>query len=183
MNKNNIMLVLKRIFNNKNSLFKGALCVRNNFSTDIFHSIDDWNNPKLWKNKFPSEDIKDIYFFADNILSYQYGVLNEDIVMLNPEDSSIEKVASSIDEWFSIITSDSVTYLYCDILEEWENKNGRVLLGERLIPSLPFILGGDYSLDNFVKCTEVEAMDYYSQFAKKLHNLQDGSRVSLKFEE
>lgn len=100
--------------------------------------------------------------------------------MLNPEDSSLEIIASSLDEWFSIIKSDKVTYLYSDILEEWESRNGKILLGEKLIPSIPFIIGGDYELDNFIKCTELEAMRYYSQYAKTLYKLPDGNVVKLK---
>lgn len=183
MNINNIISELNKISNNENLLLKGSLCIRNNFSTDIFHSIEEWNNFDLWKRLFPLEHIKNIFFFAENILSYQYGIFDKNIVILNPEDSSLEIFASSISEWFSIVNSDPVTYLYSDILEEWKNKKGEVLLGEKLIPSLPFILGGNYNLDNFVKRTEIEAMDYYSQYARKLYKLQDGDCVKLKIKD
>ena len=177
---NNFFDNLEKISNNKNLLFDGALYVRNNFSTSVFHSIGDWNEYSLWKKFFPEDKLKEVYFFADNILSYQYGIYDEKVVMLNPEDSSLEIVASSLDEWFSVIKSDKVTYLYSDILEEWESRNGKILLGEKLIPSIPFIIGGDYELDIFIKCTELEAMRYYSQYAKTLYKLPDGNVVKLK---
>lgn len=183
MNISKIIKELKKIASGKNSLYGGSLVIRNDFSNSIFHSIYDWNNIDLWKKEMPSEKIKDIVFFADNILSYQYGVYNDCVVVFNPEDASIEKIATSIEEWYSIIKSDTVTYLYRDILESWEKMKGKILLGEKLTPSLPFILGGDYCIENFVKSNELEAMKYYCQYAKVLHNLQDGEQVIIKIKE
>lgn len=59
---NNFFDNLEKISNNKNLLFDGALYVRNNFSTSVFHSIDDWNEYSLWKKFFPEDKLKEVYF-------------------------------------------------------------------------------------------------------------------------
>ena len=183
MNISKIIKELKKTSNGENSLCNGSLIIRSDFSNSIFHSIYEWNNIDLWKKEMPSEKIKDIIFFADNVLSYQYGIYNDCVVVFNPEDASIEKIATSIEEWYYIMKSDAATYLYSDILNRWEKKKGKILLGEKLTPSLPFILGGDYCIENFVKTNELDAMKYYCQYAKILYNLQDGEQVIIKTKE
>ena len=59
-------------------------------------------------------------------------------------------------------------------------KNGPLLEGLRLIPKTPFILGGEYNVENLFAFDAVKGMRYRADIWKQIRNLPDGASVQLK---
>ena len=63
---------------------------------------------------------------------------------------------------------------------EWQQKSGRLRDGVRLIPKTPFILGGDYSVENLFALDAVKGMRYRADIWKQIRDLPDGTPIQLK---
>jgi hypothetical protein len=50
----------------------------------------------------------------------------------------------------------------------------------RLLPKLPFVLGGEYNLDNLYLANSVEGMRFRGSIARQIQNIPDGNKVVLK---
>lgn len=64
-------------------------------------------------------------------------------------------------------------------MHKWQATNGRVLEGQRLAPAIPFILGGEFSVDNLRAQQSVTAMRYRGSIAVQIRDLPDGGTVKL----
>ena len=49
----------------------------------------------------------------------------------------------------------------------------------RLLPKVPFILGGQFSIENFYVLNDAEGMQFRASIANQLHDCPDGTKVVL----
>jgi len=66
------------------------------------------------------------------------------------------------------------------LLHEWQEKNGALPVGRRLMPKVPFVLGGDYSLAYLYSPAAVSAMKSRGNLARQLKGVPDGSQVEFR---
>jgi hypothetical protein len=63
----------------------------------------------------------------------------------------------------------------------WQQERGPIPVGMRLIPKVPFVLGGgEFSSANLSLSDAVHGMRLRARLAVRLHNLPDGSAVRLR---
>ncbi len=65
------------------------------------------------------------------------------------------------------------------LLHEWQQKNGAIAVGWRLMPKIRFVLGGSYRLENLYALSTVSAMKTRGNLARQLKDLPDGAQRSL----
>jgi hypothetical protein len=52
-------------------------------------------------------------------------------------------------------------------------------IGKRLIPRIPFVLGGKYTIDNLYLLDAATGMNLRADLAKEIINLKDGEKIKF----
>jgi hypothetical protein len=173
--------------------FHNLLAIKNGFyafesalhffpATKIDQSIIDvnyWNLENLWRNEY-SNSIKDHLFFAEDIFGGQFCVFNEKIHTFDPETEETEEIATNFDDWSKCVL-DEYNYLTgFELAHEWQLKNGSIPVGKRLLPKVPFVLGGKFTVDNLYLLDSVTGMKVRGDLAQQIKNSPDGTKVTFK---
>jgi hypothetical protein len=155
------------------------------FSTDDCqesYGVDTWNSHHLWRSTYESIPTS-LLFFAEDLFGYQFGILDDDIVRFDPETAELSYFASSIDEFANAILEDTNYLTGMSIAIAWQSKYGSIHLRNRLIPQLPFVLGGKFELSNLRSTESAKAMRIRGPIASKIRKLPDGSQITFVVEE
>ncbi|MGF7075123.1 SMI1/KNR4 family protein [Mucilaginibacter sp. 3215] len=129
------------------------------------------------------EIVEGIFFFAQEIFSNQFGFSKQGIVFLNIETGEKEVIAKNFDEWIDVVLDDISYYTGQDISREWKEKQGILDLNKRLCPTKPFIIGGEYEVDNLSSRSFPGYISSNANIARQIYNLPDGTPVRLKITE
>jgi hypothetical protein len=143
-----------------------------------FRSILNVNN--VLNKEFDSL-FEGLYSFGQDIFGNQFTFsINEgEIVFLNIETGGREVLAKGFKEWLDVLTADLEYYTGMSYEKEWKDKYS-ISLNERLQPKIPFVIGGDYTIDNFYVNGYPAYLLYNADISKQIINLKDGEKVNLK---
>ena len=151
------------------------------FPSDNDHplSIVKWNELS-WKNQYNS-DIRDSFFFAADIFGHQFGIYNHKIYKFLPESGEIEEHSESMNDWAHKIATDYDFETGWSLARDWQKSNRYILaITERLIPRTPFIMGGEYEVDNLVSMDFEKAMNNYGNMYSQIKHAKVGERFVLR---
>jgi hypothetical protein len=146
--------------------------------------VEGWNAEALWRNGY--EDLAEgLLFFAEDILQDQFCLSKKRtaVYRFHAETGETSFIAASIEGWAGAILSDYRTQTCWPLVHEWQEKNGRLPLGKRLMPKTPFFLGGEYKLENLWAGNPLEGMRLKAGIAMQTRNLPEGAKVRLKIAE
>jgi hypothetical protein len=160
--------------------YESALWVRS--STDRPRGLDDWNDPTGWRSEY-GDMATDLWFFAEDAFGTQFALLEDSIVSFDPETGQQHSVASSLEDWADQILSDPDVVTGYPLAHEWQVRHRPLGLGERLIPRVPFVLGGDFSVDNLFAMRAERGMSLRGNLATQIRDLPDGTAVRYSFDE
>lgn len=159
--------------------FESALRV---FPTETVGSswgIGEWNSEDLWKEDYAG--IADhIFCFAEDVFGGQFCLSDSGVARFDPECGALEAIAGDLEEWASKLLSDYDGMAGYGAAHKWQAANGPLPLRFRLMPKLPFVLGGKAELANLVAIDSVRLMKNMGNLAKQIHDLPDGTKI--KFE-
>lgn len=162
--------------------FEGALHVRHAPAQQTNPGeigLAEWNTPDLWK--FEYENLTEgIFFFAEDVFGVQFGIHYDRVVAFEPESGEIKDLANSIEEWVGRILNDYRQLTGFPIAHEWQQTHGTLHGGMRLLPKIPFILGGKFEVSNLIAVEAVKGMRYRGELWRQLRDLPDGAQVRLK---
>jgi hypothetical protein len=162
-------------------LFGGALLIR---PCSTFHpviGIDDWNSLAGWKKLYDNESIMNILFYSEDLFGNQFGIdANECVILFDVETGEVSRIAHGVDEWIQLILEDQDFMTGCSLFKNWCRAGNSLLWGQRLVPRVPFVLGGGYEVDNLIAMTDLQAINFRASLARQLRHLADGSAVVLR---
>ncbi len=160
--------------------FESALHVYPSTATASELGVAKWNEPELWRETFDA--LGDGWCcFAEDAFGGQFAIGPNGVVgLLDPEIGLIEHLAADIEAWAKRVLDDYTVLTGWPLAHEWQVANGPLRPGRRLIPKVPFVLGGDFSSDNLYDADAVSAMRYRGDLAAQMRDLPDGSRVTLR---
>jgi hypothetical protein len=92
------------------------------------------------------------------------------------------RVAATISEWAKAVVADPDVQVGRGLAVSWQRVHGPLAEGQRLVPVKPFVLGGDFALENLRSMTAVESMQYRADLASQLRGVPDGTVVELRVE-
>lgn len=141
--------------------------------------LERWNSPQLWRRDYGELAVGHL-FFAEDALGDQYSLRGDGIAWFDAETGAIEEFAISLDEWASKIIATPGECTAWPLAHVWQERHGALTPGERLVPKIPFVMGGRYDLDNLYSLDAVEAMRFRAHIARQIKDLPDGSRIELK---
>jgi hypothetical protein len=157
--------------------FESALVVRGVGAAP--GDLADWNAERGWRASY-SGMADDIFFFAEDIFGGQFGLLAEVVVAFDPETGDRRVLASSLEDWAEQILADFELMTGYPLGQAWQQRNGKLSLGKRLIPKIPFVLGGDFTIENLYALDSVVGMQVRGELAVQIRDLPDGARVSYR---
>ena len=122
----------------------------------------------------------EITTFGEDIFGNQFCVSKDEFYWLNIETSELENIADSFEGFLNEIEQNVDYYTGFPITEEMSEDHKSMLgLGYRLCPIKPFVIGGEYSLNNL----SLEKFDHNlrcnGQIAAQIVNLEDGQRIRI----
>lgn len=148
-------------------------------ATEQEYGISEWNSDKLWRKSYERLE-EGLLFFAEDIFGGQFCIYGDKIYQFDPETASLEYMADGFEEWARKIIQDYDYYTGYSLAKEWQKKNGPIPKNNRLVPKLPFVMGGEFSLENLYLADSVTGMRDRANIANQIKNLPDGKRIHLK---
>lgn len=142
--------------------------------------LEGWNAESLWRNAY--EDLAEgLLFFAEDALQDQFCLSNKmgGVYRFHAETGQTVLMAASVEEWTGVILANYRTETGWPLVHEWQEKNGRLPLGKRLMPKTPFFLGGEYKIENLWAGNPLEGMRFKADLAMQTRQLPEGAKVKL----
>lgn len=158
--------------------FESALLVRPLDSNKAPLGIFQWNKAALWKSEFKA-DLSNIIFFAEDIFGIQFCIKNDAINSFDPETGEFQAIAANLEEWAGEILKDAKMRTGWPLAHSWKLGQGELEPGTRLLPKVPFVLNGQFTIENLYALNDVEGMRFRASIANQLRDCPDGSKVVL----
>src|SRR5450432_3610275 len=144
---------------------------------NMSNSIDYVNS--ILRNEY-KEIISDLISFAQDLFGNQFcfDIVKRKIFLFNSETGERKLIASDFSNWIDVIYEDFDYFIGLNVLREWNYAN-RLTSDERLYPKIPFIMGGEFKVNNLFASTFPNYIVDYANIAKQVFNLPDGTPVKL----
>ncbi|MCG6155967.1 hypothetical protein [Rubinisphaera margarita] len=158
-------------------VFESSLLILPTVGTFELPGLVEWNAPDGWRQSYPVPD--DLAFFAMDVFGVQFGVCDRGVFRLEPESGELTAHAGDLEEWASKILDDYEVETGFPIAHEWQELHGSLPVGVRLLPQQPFILGGEYAVENLVPWPMSGMMEQFINLYKQIAELPDGQTVQI----
>jgi hypothetical protein len=140
-------------------------------------SLEEWNADSLWRSGY--QDLAEgLIFFAEDIFQNQFSLSTRGVLRFFSETGATAVMSDSIEGWAENILGDRKSTAWL-LASKWQAENGPLPIGKRLMPKIPFFLGGEYSIENLWAGDSIEGMRFKADLALQTRNLPDGSAVKL----
>lgn len=140
--------------------------------------LNEWNAPDTWRNAY-EEHAEGCLFFAEDVFGGQFCVKDGKCWSFDPEQAVLTHVADDLEGWADAILSDTDFLTGGKLAAAWRDQHGEIQPGKRLAPIKPFVLGGDYTLDNLGVLDAVENMRVRASIWLQSRDLPDGTPVEI----
>jgi hypothetical protein len=150
-------------------------------TSDPGTGLEAWNAGSLWRNEY--QDLAEgLLFFAEDVLQDQFCLSKKQngVLRFYAETGQTAFMADSVERWAGVILSNYKTETGWPFVHEWQAKNGPLPLGKRLMPKTPFVMGGEYKVDNLWAGNPLEGMRFKADLAIQTRNLPEGAKIKLK---
>lgn len=172
---------LAEILSERNGLyaFDSALLIRPLGKSEPLHDLFDWNNRNLWSEY---GDMSDLLFFAEDVFGHPFAIDGDRIVTFDLETGEREDFAENFEAFATRIFEEPALHTGWPLAHEWQESHSALPIGVRLAPKRPFVLGGDYVLDNLVPVNEIAGLAARANLAKQLKDLPPGSPITYEIQ-
>ena len=144
--------------------------------------INEWNDYSGWRGEY--EDLaKGCLFFCEDVFGGQFCIESDRVWSFDPETGDRKLLGSTLNEWADVVLKDYEVLTGQPLAHVWQRKNGPLPEGGRLVPRIPFVLGGEFAVDNLVLMDAEKAMRMRGNLARQIHNLPDGAQIHFVIEE
>ncbi len=159
--------------------FEGALHIRSLLGNALEPGIVQWNSVELWRQQY-ADMAAGCLFFAEDIFGNQFCLRGGSVLTFDAETGTLEPLATDLESWAETILDDYGLWTGHRLAHEWQEIHGPLQAGLRLVPKLPFVLGGEYVVTNLYAMNAVESMRYRADIALQIRDAPDGTSVMLK---
>ncbi len=162
--------------------FEAALHVFGSGNAVAGGSLEDWNASTSWRAAF--QGLADGFvFFAEDILGSQFALRDGNVYTFDPETGVAEFMAGSLEGWAGELLSDYELLTGFPLAHAWQQENGPIRTGHRLVPKRPFVLGGDYAPSNLYSADAADGMRVRGELAVQIKDLPDGAQIRYRIVE
>lgn len=158
--------------------FESALRVFPSESSAASVGLSDWNSDTGWRTSY-NHLASECLFFAEDVFGGQFCIKNNLVCSFDPETGALERLAESISEWANLLLKDFEHLTGYAFAHQWQQSFGPLAADQRLIPKIPFVMGGDYALDNLYAGSAVHGMMARGSVAVQIEGVPDGTLVEI----
>jgi hypothetical protein len=171
---------LRPLLDRKNGFyaFESALRVYPDLGTPNEKGIIEWNDQDLWRGEYDGLADGGL-FFAEDVFGGQFCLKDQRICTFDPETGAFETMASDLEDWAGKILDDFSLWTGHQLGHTWQLAHGTIPAGFRLLPKIPFVLGGEFSNENLHAIEAVRGMKFRASIAVQIRDLPDGAEVVL----
>lgn len=145
-------------------------------------SVEQWNDARSWRTEY--RGLADgALFFGEDAFANQFCIRKGSICFFEAETGEYRELAKSFENWAATILDDYEFQTGYPLLHEWQLENRQLPAGQRLIAKFPFVLGGEYALDNLVAMDAVQIMRARGNIAWQLQDVPEGEEVEICLDE
>lgn len=142
-------------------------------------TVRQWNSPDLWLAEY-ADLAEGAFFFAEDAFGNQFCIHDGRVCSFDAETGELSELADDVELWAGRVLEERNILTGYPLLHEWQKRNGAMPVGRRLMPKIPFVLGGDYSLTNLYSLGAISAMKSRGNLARQLKDFPDGTRVEFR---
>lgn len=142
-------------------------------------SLQQWNDPQLWRFEFPELEEAPVLFFAEDVFGVQFCLCQGQVYTFDPETGRFEYLADDLEGWAATLLADYKVLTGWPLANAWQALHGPLAQGQRLLPLTGFAFGGSFSVDNLRAGDAIEGMRYRGCIARQVAGVADGSVVKL----
>ena len=143
--------------------------------------ICEWNENALWRCAYKGF-ADGCLFFAEDIFGGQFCIKDSKIYIFDPETGLLDYLADDIESWAKLVINDYEVLTGYSLAHKWQKQYGLLPAGKRLLPKVPFVMGGEFVLDNLYLVDAVEGMKFRANIACQIKDLPDGSQVRFNID-
>lgn len=140
--------------------------------------LDQWNDESLWRGDYQGFTDRCL-FFAEDIFGGQFCIMDGSIYTFDPETGAKENLAYSLEGWAQAVVTDYNVLTGFPLAHSWQEENGLLPPGKRLLPKVPFVAGGEFKLENLYLSDAVEGMKFRAHLANQIKDLPDGAQINF----
>ncbi|MEW5757137.1 MAG: SMI1/KNR4 family protein [Pseudomonadota bacterium] len=157
---------------------ESALHVFPSHSSKQEFGLDQWNENSLWRAHYKGM-ADGCLFFAEDVFGGQFCVKDSKVYTFDPETGALDYLADDIEGWARAIVSDYEVLTGYPLAHQWQERNGQVPAKKRLLPKIPFLVGGEFVLENLYLADAVEGMKFRADIANQIKDLPDGAKIKF----
>ncbi len=159
--------------------FEGVLHVFPSHGLDSEIGLDEWNSVGTWRDAYGDLGRAGL-FFAEDVFGGQFCLSGDGVYGFDPETGELSFLSEDIEGWAAIILDDYEVMTGQPLAQQWQKSNGAMPAGHRLAPKIPFVAGGEYSLENIFLVNAIEGMRFRADIARQIADLPDGSAIVIE---
>lgn len=142
-------------------------------------NLETWNSDELWRKNYGTL-AENCLFFAEDIFGGQFCIFNNKIYSFDPETGNKEVVGDNIEQWAKLILEDYNVLTGFSLAHQWQQEHGILPINKRLLPKIPFVAGGRFTVDNLYSVDSVKGMKVRADIAQQIHDLPDGTKITVR---
>jgi hypothetical protein len=141
--------------------------------------LESWNSQTLWRDAY-AHLAAGCLFFAEDIFGGQFCLKDDAVFVFDPETGEQTRSGGTLEEWAQHVLLEHDTLCGTPLAREWQERYGALPPGRRLVPKMPFVLGGEFAIDNLYVGDPVEGMRFRGALAQHLRALPEGAPIRFK---
>lgn len=142
------------------------------------HSINHVN--QTLKKEY-GEIMGNLFCFGQDVFGNQFAFENEKVLSFNIETGEKTLLADNFESWLEVLLND-LEYLTGENFTR-DFRENQELQDHRFSPKVPFIVGGEYSQENFYLESYPKYIEINSNIARQVYDLPEGAKIKIKITE
>ncbi|MFC7291733.1 hypothetical protein [Hirschia litorea] len=171
---------LKSLLATHNGFFslENALWV---FSDESLVNIPGHNHPEIqnWSRKYPKTGGVS-HAFAVDAIGYPFFTSNQGILRMDLETGKFVRVAMDLEGWAARILKEYSRLTAWRLCHDWQDVHGPLPDGHRLFPKMPFVGGGEETVENMAAAPLVELISFYQELAQQIRDMPEGGEIEIR---
>lgn len=141
--------------------------------------LNEWNAKNLWISDYQGM-ADNAVFFAEDIFGGQFCIKSDGVHTFDPEIGETEFFAADLNEWAKLLLKEYKYLTGYPLAHDWQEHYGVLMAGKRLIPKVPLVLQGEFTIDNLAAIDAVKGMKWRADIAVQICGISDGESINLK---
>lgn len=143
-----------------------------------FHDLGT-RNAGAWREGF-GPAAEGLQFFAEDVFGHLFGMRSGEAFSFDPESGKADRLAAGFAGWIEYLVQDLSFATGGGVAKAWSDRNGPLPFDHRLSAIKPFVLGGEYRLDNLRPLPWDQNLSFKSDVCRKILSLPEGTHVEIR---